>query len=161
MIEQSKVVSKVSNLVKKHTAGHWSSCSEPVPGSWAGLGKIKQLHGVEALQIYSLVSTTPSRHIRVFHHLCLFSQPLSPHPSRIPSAAPFELSTLHLPTPCNCFTRSLQESRSTIHFCSSPDKVICILVQHCLLPSASGALEVPPLHQPHRSGSSTTTPPPL
>lgn len=73
-----------------------------------------------------MVSTRPSRHLCLFHHLCLLSQLLSPHPSRIPNFASLKLSTPYLQPPCNCLTRYLQENRSIVNFCSSPDKVTCI-----------------------------------
>lgn len=79
----------MNNGVNKHAASHWSRGSEPVPGSWAVLGKIEQLRGFEDFtNLQSLVSTRPSTHVCLFRHLCLFSQLLSPRPSRIPSSAP-------------------------------------------------------------------------
>ena len=152
----------MNNVVNKHAASHWSRGSEPVPGSWAVLGKIEQLRGFEDFtNLQSLVSTRPSTHICLFRHLCLFSQLLSPRPSRIPSSASLKPSAPHLPPPCNCFSRYLPKSRNITHFCSSPNKATCTLVQLLLLPSASVDLEFLPLYQPHCSGSSAITPPPL
>lgn len=104
----------MGNVVNERTASHRPASSEIVPGSWAVLEKIKQLHGFETP--FWFQPSPPRTYVSLPSPLSL-SQHLGPCPWRSPNAAFLRLSTPHFPLQATVSPPPYkQKSRSTIHF---------------------------------------------